>query len=481
MLKAGGFPQIIQGGMGVAVSGWRLANAVARRGQLGVVSGTGLDQVLARRLQLGDSDGALRRAIAAFPCRATAEAALSRYFIPGGKDPCKGFLTPPMFNVNPSRAHLRFAALSAFVEVWLAKEGHAGPVGINLLEKIALPNPAMICGAMIAGVDFVLMGAGIPWQIPGLLDAVSRNESFDFTVTVEGDPAGVDVHFDVAALFPDLSPLKRPAFLAIVSSATLAQALLKRANGRIDGFVVESPVAGGHNAPPRGAVRLNERGEPIYGERDQVDPTRMVALGLPFWLAGGEGTHISLARARSLGAHGVQVGTAFAFCQESGLDPVLRANVLGRVAEGRVDVFTDPEASPTGFPFKVVRYEGTLSEEDIYAGRERVCDAGYLRRVFRYPDGRIGYRCPGEPEADYVAKGGDIEDTQGCKCLCNALLADIGLGQIRDGVAELPLLTAGDALKELPALVGEALLRYTASDVIDALFRESIAASEDAI
>ena len=45
-------PTIIQGGMGVAVSGWRLAHAVSSLGQLGVVSGTALDQVFARRLQV---------------------------------------------------------------------------------------------------------------------------------------------------------------------------------------------------------------------------------------------------------------------------------------------------------------------------------------------------------------------------------------------------------------------------------------------
>jgi len=42
-------PVIIQGGMGVGVSSWWLAQAVARTGQLGVVSGTALDAVLARR------------------------------------------------------------------------------------------------------------------------------------------------------------------------------------------------------------------------------------------------------------------------------------------------------------------------------------------------------------------------------------------------------------------------------------------------
>lgn len=467
-------PRIIQGGMGVGVSGWRLANAVARRGQLGVISGTGIDQVLARRLQLGDPEGAVRRAIAAFPCRETAAAAISRYFVEGGKDAAAPFRTPPMFRLQASRDHLRFAVLSAFVEVWLAKEGHAGVVGINLLEKIALPNPALLYGAMLAGVDFVLMGAGIPWQIPGLLDMLSRNEPIVMKVPVEGDPTPADLEFDPRALFDPLPlPHSRPRFLAIVSSATLAQALLKRATGRIDGFVVEGPTAGGHNAPPRGSAPLNARGEPVYGERDIVDPARMTSFGLPFWLAGGEGVPGALKHALSVGAQGIQVGTAFAFCEESGLDPKLRAAALERAADGTIDVFTDPKASPTGFPFKVVRLPGTLSASDEYLARERVCDAGYLRRLYRNPDGTIGYRCPGEPVDDYLAKGGDETDTEGCKCLCNALIANIGLGQVRHGTPEGTLLTAGDGLAELPAIFGEKLLTYTASDVIDALMRDT--------
>lgn len=51
---------VIKGGMGVAVSSWRLASAVASRGQLGVVSGVALDSVLARRLQDGDPGGEIR-------------------------------------------------------------------------------------------------------------------------------------------------------------------------------------------------------------------------------------------------------------------------------------------------------------------------------------------------------------------------------------------------------------------------------------
>ncbi len=464
-------PVVIQGGMGVAVSSWRLARAVASRGQLGVVSGTGLDQVLARRLQHGDPDGSLRRAIATFPCRATAWRALYDYFVEGGKNAGARYRTPPMFRVDAAPGHLAFAILSAYTEVWLARSGHSGPVGINLLEKIALPNPAMIYGAMLAGVDYVLMGAGIPWQIPGIIDQLARHEAVTLAVPLEDGPPGatVDVRFAPREVLEgDLPPLTRPRFLAIVSSPVLAQAILKRATGRLDGFIVEGPTAGGHNAPPRGQLRLNDRGEPVYGERDAVDLAKMRALGLPFWLAGGQTTREALAGARAAGAQGVQVGTAFAFCAESGLEPALREAVLEQAALGTVDVFTDPNASPTDYPFKVVEVPGTLSDPGTYAARERVCDAGYLRRVYRTPEGGIGYRCPGEPVQAYVAKGGSESDTAGRKCLCNALLANVGLGQVRkSGSVEQPLITAGEDLRHLARRFGPRLPHFTAGDVID--------------
>jgi NAD(P)H-dependent flavin oxidoreductase YrpB (nitropropane dioxygenase family) len=49
-------PKIIQGGMSVAISNWRLAQTVSRLGQLGVIGGTALDMVMARRLEDGDPD-----------------------------------------------------------------------------------------------------------------------------------------------------------------------------------------------------------------------------------------------------------------------------------------------------------------------------------------------------------------------------------------------------------------------------------------
>src|SRR5688572_2113316 len=73
-------PPIIQGGMGVAVSNWRLARAVSLTGNLGVVSGTMLDTVMVRRLQDGDSAGHVRRGLAHFPVPGAAEEILRRYY-----------------------------------------------------------------------------------------------------------------------------------------------------------------------------------------------------------------------------------------------------------------------------------------------------------------------------------------------------------------------------------------------------------------
>jgi NAD(P)H-dependent flavin oxidoreductase YrpB (nitropropane dioxygenase family) len=58
------YPKIIQGGMGMFVSGPKLARAVAMSGEQGTLSGVCLEKALARKLQTGDPGGHLRRALA---------------------------------------------------------------------------------------------------------------------------------------------------------------------------------------------------------------------------------------------------------------------------------------------------------------------------------------------------------------------------------------------------------------------------------
>ena len=467
--------------MGVAVSDWRLANMVARNGQLGVVSGTALDSVLVRRLQLGDPCGAIRRALSEFPWPDMAQRSLDTFFVPGGKSADESFKLAPLARMRLRTSLLELLVVANFVEVFLAKEGHSGPVGINYLEKIQLPNVPSILGAMLAGVEVVLVGAGIPMAIPGVLDSLSHWETVEFNLGVEQNP---DRHsyvqrFDPREYFTgELPELARPNFLAIIASDTLAKTMVKRASGYVNGFVVEHHSAGGHNAPPRRVRGADPDAPPQYGERDLPDLEVIANIGRPFWLAGSNASPEKLAEARAAGAHGIQVGTAFAFSRESGILAEIKHRVLREQKDGTLKVRTDFNSSPTGFPFKVIELDGTVSDEETYAARERMCDLGYLRRLYAKGESNVGYRCPSEPERNFLAKGGTMEDTIGKRCLCNGLLATVGLGQTRDGVSEPPVVTSGDDWAFLPHVTRGDDVDYGAVDVIEYLTRPVGAAAE---
>ena len=459
--------------MGVGVSGWRLANAVSKTGQLGVVSGTALDQVLSRRLQEGDRGGHLRRALDHFPFPEMAERVWRENYIAGGKGPTQPYRKLPIHRKNNPRELVELCIVANFVEIFLAREGHSNPVGINYLEKIQIPHLSQIYGAMLAGVDYILMGAGIPLKIPGVLDLYANHEAATYPLAVTGAQEGDDllVSFDPREYMEcEIPPLKRPKFLAIIASNTLATTLLRKANGTVDGFIIEGPTAGGHNAPPRGKLQLDAAGEPIYGERDLVDLAKIRELGVPFWLAGGYGNPEKVREALAAGATGVQVGTPFAFCEESDLKTDYKHALIEIARSGAASVATDAVASPTGFPFKVAQLAGTLSDVEVYNARPRICDLGYLREAYRTDEGSIDYRCAGEPVSTYVSKGGKAENAAGRKCLCNSLLANIGLPQVRaQKHVENGLVTAGNDLENVVRFLRHDGLDYRAAEVIATL------------
>jgi nitronate monooxygenase len=461
-------PEIIQGGMGVGVSNWRLARAVAEAGQMGVVSGTALDMVMARRLQQGDPDGHIRRALARFPWPEMAQRVLERYLVPGGKEIHEPYKATPMptWPLSPTSTELMIVA--NFVEVFLAREGHSSPIGINYLEKIQLPTLPSLLGAMLAGVDAVLMGGGIPLAIPGVLDRLSRWEAVELALDVDECPR--DRRYvqtlDPRALHTGPPPaLRRPKFLAIVSSDIIAKAFVRRANGFVDGFIVENHTAGGHNAPPR----QKSQAQPRYTAKDVPNIAKIEKLGRPFWMAGGYASPAGLRRAREMGACGIQVGTPFAYCDESGIVPELKRRALSQCTEASLEVMTDFHASPTGYPFKIALVRDTAPTQR--GPRKRVCDLGYLRQIYCKGDTAVGYRCPAEAMERYLAKGGSPEETRGKRCLCNGLLATIGLGQVRQGDVEPPIVTSGEELSFVPHLISGSSLRYSARDVIDYIKR----------
>ena len=116
-------------------------------------------------------------------------------------------------------------------------------------------------------------------------------------------------------------------------------------------------------------LRADEQGEPIYGERDVVDLATMREIGLPFWIAGGAGSPDALREALSEGAAGIQVGTLFAFSDESGFLDSIKQDVIDAALNERLRVRTDVRASPTGYPFKIVVTDRT---DTVAADRKSV-------------------------------------------------------------------------------------------------------------
>ena len=248
-----------------------------------------------------------------------AERALDRYFIEAvvRRRPLPA---QPDADDQPSRGAVELSVLGNFAHVWLAKEGHDGIVGINFLEKVQMATPSAALGAMLAGVDYVLMGAGIPREIPQLLTDLAASRPGTLSIDVQDSTRVHTSTIDpVEVLGAHLPVLTRPHFLAIISLHSLASYLSRDPSIRPDGFVVEGPTAGGHSAPPRGRLALDDAGQPVYSARDHADLTAMSRLGLPFWLAGAYGTPERVAEALEAGAAGVQCGTIFALCTESGI------------------------------------------------------------------------------------------------------------------------------------------------------------------
>ncbi len=458
---------IKQGGMGFGISGWRLARAVSILGQYGTVSGVALEILMAEMLRRGDPGEHYRRALSHFPFPQVAEEVLDAFYVKDGVSADTHSRSTPVWSIMPSHLLIGATICANYATVWLAKEGHDYEVGINYLQKIEMPQIACTLGAMLAGVDFITMGAGIPIGIPELMNAIIEGKTVSYRVQVIGkNVTGHTMNFDPQAFFGDKLPeIKRPEFIPIIASNLLASIFMDRRRlpeGSVQGFVIEEPTAGGHNAPPRKPV-LNELGEPlpIYGEKDVVNYEKIAGLGLPFWIGGGYASPEKLKWAQTVGAEGIQAGSIFALCEESGMRLDIKNKLRSLGFSGKLQVTTNMRISPTGFPFKVAVLEGSISERAVYEERERVCDRGVLSTLYERPDGSIGYRCPSEPTLRFIAKGGGEEETKGRGCICNGLVATAGLNE-----DEAPVVTLGDDVSFLPHLMQDENSSYTAKDAV---------------
>ncbi|MBM3880781.1 MAG: nitronate monooxygenase [Verrucomicrobia bacterium] len=445
-------PKIIQAGPEVALSTWTLARAVAEAGQLGVVSGTVLPAILARRLQLGDDDGHLRHAFEHFPFPGLARRVWEGFFVPGGKRVDDPFELTRQPTLDSGPALIELTILASFAEVFLAKTGHTGSIGIQFHGRVQLPLLPLLYGALLAGVDYVLVSGGNPRAVPAMLERLVHGEPAELSVSVAAGQ--VQEHlacgFDPSAFVdPRQVQLKQPQLLLSTASAEQAAATLLQTQGRVDGWIFATP---GAELPT------------------SSEYARLQSLGAPFWVGGRGADPARLAQALAQGAAGIEISTPFTFCEESALAGDLKQRLLVRCRRDAEDLDVDWTTSPTGAPVQVLRLEQTTADPLTFAQRERFCDVGHFRQPFRRTDGSIGYRCPGEPLDYYLQKGGVPAESAHQRCFCNGLLASLGLAQIQAGRAvEQALIPAGEEIRSLAQYLKPGQNSYTAAEVIDHL------------
>lgn len=501
--------KLIQGGMGVYVSNWRLAKTVAmqRIGEtVGTVSGTALDIVYVRLLQLGDPGGHARRALQAFDKTfgvSIGSKICDRFFVEGGKVPNDRFRSAPMHIVRTQDGRKTFPVptgktapvrltldddiielliATGFAEVWLAKQGHPGKIFINFLNKVELPLIYVLYGAMLAGVDGIVVGAGNPDGLPAICQQLTTHAAIDHEISVLYRKTGEEflLSFDPKQIAEGklaAKPIAKPAFLAIVSLERLVKVLAESETMPPDGFIIEHHTAGGHNANPMGPLVKDKLGQPIYSEKDEADLAAIRAVNIPFWMAGGYGSKDKFQEAVAHGANGIQVGTTFALAEESGMKPEYKSAILTAMKNGTndADLVRTTTFSPTGFSFKVAQIQDTLSEDDVYEGRKRICDIGLLQqRGFSKPDEHgqrtLFQRCPAGPVEPYVKKRGLERNTTERRCLCNGLLSSVGLGQVKriqgTSTEEPAIVTLGNDLDGVRRLSRQGQTHYYVEDVV---------------
>jgi nitronate monooxygenase len=323
---------IIQGGMGVGVSLHPLAGAVAREGGVGIVSSACLDRLLTKR-------------------------------------------TGKKFNTYEG----------AYEEVSLSRQG-GGFAGINIMCALMRDYNDSVKGALDAGADFIISGAGLPLGLPAIQDP------------------------------------KDTALIPIVSSARALEIICKkweRLSYRPDAVVLEGPLAGGHLGFKMDQIDIDSnRLENLF------PPVKDMARkygDFPIIVAGGIYTFEDIVRFMKAGADGVQMGTRFLATEESSASPDYKSSVLS-ASDDDIIVAHDP-GSPCGLPFRIIKqspmYVSALSKK-----RKPKCDKGYVLQ--KDSDGKYTV-CPAK------------ESNEHHFCICNGLLSSAHYNPDK----EEPLYTVG--------------------------------------
>ena len=274
---------IVQGGMGVGVSAHKLAGAVAACGGMGTISSIDL-----RRLHPDLM-------------------AKTKYLTPSPE-------SKELINQANIEALAREISLTQEIA-----QGN-GMIAVNIMRAVNEYAAYVKC-SLEAGVDAIVVGAGLPLDLP-----------------------------DLAADFPDV------ALIPILSESRGIHLLLRKweKKGRLpDAIVIEHPrLAGGHV----GASTIEDVHNPKFNFENVIPETLAIfkTMGLegriPLIAAGGIGTFQDIKNLQNMGASGVQLGTAFAVTSEGDASEGFKRVLADAKPEDMVDFL-----SAAGLPARAVK------------------------------------------------------------------------------------------------------------------------------
>lgn len=274
---------IFQGGMGVGVSGHRLAGTVASLGAVGTLSSVDLRRhhpdLMARTTGLPQDERAKQAINAA--------------------------------NLEAIDREIRSAR---------ALSGEKGVLAINIMRAVGEYAPS-VGQALASGVDAIVVGAGLPLDLPDL----AREHPQTLLVPILSDARGVQL---------------------LVRKWERKQRLP-------DAIVIEHPrLAGGH----LGAARVGDLGDPRF-DFERVIPECLaffrsagIERDIPLIAAGGIRSLGDIRRVQDLGAAGVQLGTPFAVTTEGDAHPEFK-RVLAEARDEDLAEFV----SVAGLPARAVK------------------------------------------------------------------------------------------------------------------------------
>lgn len=282
VLKGARLLPIVQGGMGVGVSAHRLAGSVAALGGVGTLSSVDLRRhhpdLMERTRGLGVGEAAKQAIDAA-----------------------------------------NLEAIDREVAAARRRSGGRGLLAMNVMRAVS-EYAASVKRALEAGIDAIVVGAGLPLDLP-----------------------------DLAQDHPDA------LLIPILSDSRGVQLIVKkweRKKRLPDAIVIEHPrLAGGH----LGAAKITDLHDPRFDFERVLPETREflrkagIEREIPLIAAGGIRSHADIVRVQSLGASAVQLGTPFAVTEEGDAHPEFK-RVLAQAREEDMVEFT----SVAGLPARAV-------------------------------------------------------------------------------------------------------------------------------